>query len=315
MPVARKQPARHTVEDLLAIPEPQRCKPNARHLLPLGLLLAGCSQLERLEGADERSGVPAPVQAVLTQYCAVPGCHMGTYSPDFSVGGGGAFLDLAATSGKPYVSFGDPRNSEIALRLLGEGSAMPPATHPQPTPEELALVLGWLAGVEFPEGESTSDAAPMTGTGSGSDGTGDPPKLCSLADVQPSADPSSAIVAGDGPDDIPTVVGDTLLRNCGCHYTETTVTGYSPYVGMQSLSTLADFHADFVGVIPSMSNDMPTYLAVQARVVEESTNPMPQVICDADGTPATQNEHITQEDFDLLADWLAAGAPAGADYP
>lgn len=163
--------------------------------------------------------------------------------------------------------------------------------------------------------DATSDDGTTTGDESSSD-TGPvmpPPKPCSLAVIDPSTDPATVVEDGDGEDQIPTVIGDALVRNCGCHYTDNVMVGV--YVDYQSnaqpLHTLADFHGDFLGTFPAGFDMMPAYLAVQERVVNEKPLPMPPHGCTVDGEPG----RITMADRALFTEWLAAGAPSGAEFP
>lgn len=161
--------------------------------------------------------------------------------------------------------------------------------------------------------ESSSDGA-STDDGTSSD-TGvpmPPPKPCSLAVIDPTADLAMAVDDGDGDDQIPTVIGEALVRNCGCHYTNNVMLGvYIDYTSnAQPLVTLADFHSDFAGTFPTGFDTMPTYLAVQERVVNEKPLPMPPHGCTVEGEPG----RITTADRELFAEWLAAGAPSGAAF-
>ena len=137
------------------------------------------------------------------------------------------------------------------------------------------------------------------------------PKYCDLASVDPEADPTMVIDAGDEPGQIPTLIGEALLRNCGCHYSDD-VEGYVDYTtNTTPMDTHADFHATFNGIFPAESVGMPVYLAVEQRVVFSNPLPMPSIECDVMGELGT----ITEADLDLFADWLGAGAPDGASYP
>ena len=57
---------------------------------------------------------------------------------------------------------------------------------------------------------------------------------------------------GDGAGQIPTVVGEALLRNCGCHYTDNVTPG--EYIDYKSnkvpMATHADFHVPYAGTFP-----------------------------------------------------------------
>jgi hypothetical protein len=140
-----------------------------------------------------------------------------------------------------------------------------------------------------------------------------PPKLCSLEAIDPDADPAAVIDAGDGDTQIPTLVGEVLLRNCGCHYTDDVPLGlYVDYVSNKvPMATLADFHVLFMGTFPMGFEDQPVYAAVEQRVVEHDPLPMPPYGCGVEGEPGM----ISAADLELLADWLAAAAPDGASFP
>jgi hypothetical protein len=165
------------------------------------------------------------------------------------------------------------------------------------------------------EGATTGDTATTTDTTPPSDtGVMPPaPKLCSLAVIDPNADPTAVIDAGDAEGQIPTSVGEALLRNCGCHYTDDVPVG--PYVDYKSndqpMATLADFHGNFTGTFPMGFERMPAYVAVEERVVHSNPLPMPPFGCGVEGEPG----RISEADLQLLTDWLVAGAPDGASFP
>jgi hypothetical protein len=174
------------------------------------------------------------------------------------------------------------------------------------------------------DGGTTTEAASTGGTATDESGPTDDtatdtgvmppvPKSCALATIDPAADPAAVIDAGDGETQIPTRVGEALLRNCGCHYTDDVPIGlYVDYSSnAQPLSTLADFHGDFMGTFPMGFEDMPTYLAVELRVVDHDPLPMPPLGCGVEGEPGL----LSAADLALLTKWLAAGAPSGASFP
>ncbi|HWB82057.1 MAG TPA: hypothetical protein VG755_44145 [Nannocystaceae bacterium] len=144
-------------------------------------------------------------------------------------------------------------------------------------------------------------------------GTPPMPRPCGLEDLDPSADPDAAIDEGDAVGQIPTVIGEVLLRNCGCHYTDMVPPGYVDYISHhQEMSTLAHFHENFMGTFPTGYETMPTYLAVEQRVVFSNPLPMPSINCSIDGNP---QHRISDEDLATISDWLTAGAPDGASWP
>lgn len=159
------------------------------------------------------------------------------------------------------------------------------------------------------EGSSSDDDTMSMST------TGMPlmPRPCGLADLDPSADLDAAIDEGDAAGQIPTIVGDVLLRNCGCHYTDMVPPGLVDYSSHhQELTTWAHFHENFMGTFPQNYETMPTYLAVEQRVVFHNPLPMPSVGCTVDGDPS---HRISDEDLAVMSEWLAAGAPDGASWP
>lgn len=178
--------------------------------------------------------------------------------------------------------------------------------------------------------ESSSGAETTTGTTSGTTGPADEssddapptdlplppePKSCALETIDPDADPTMVIDAGDGVGQIPTVVGEVLLRNCGCHYNTNMLmpgSGYIDYISeSQPLATWADFHADFLGTFPVGYEKMPAYAAVERRVVFSDPLPMPPFGCGAQDEDAK----ISAADLAVLTEWLAADAPDGASFP
>lgn len=196
----------------------------------------------------------------------------------------------------------------------------------------LVLVVCGACGSSAPAGADTSSSDVATTTTSSS-GTSDAtstsggdcmptnqpppgmPKSCALATIDPDVDPTMVIDAGDGVGQIPTVVGDVLLRNCGCHYNTNTLmpgSGYIDYLSdAQPMATWADFHVNFTGTFPVGYEEMPAYLAIERRVVCSDPLPMPPFGCGAQDEDAM----IGAADLALLTDWLAADAPDGASYP
>jgi len=164
---------------------------------------------------------------------------------------------------------------------------------------------------------STSDPAttgmPTTDPDTTASDTGPMPlRLCSLEALDPSADPAAVIEYGDGEGQIPTVIGENLLRNCGCHYTDEIPPGFVDYQGnVQPMATWADFHANFLGILPMGFGDMPAHVAVNERVVNMMPLPMPAIMCQVEGEPGL----ITMADLALFTEWFAAGAPDGANFP
>lgn len=157
-------------------------------------------------------------------------------------------------------------------------------------------------------GSSTGEAMPTTVDPT--TGPPPPPKLCSLEAVDPLADPS-IVEMGDEEGLLPTVIGEALLRNCGCHYSDNPDVVVD-YIGNTVLiNTWADFHVPFIGVFPMGFEDRTVWEATQVRVVEQMPLPMPAFECGVEGEEGV----ITQADRDLFEAWFEAGAPDGANFP
>jgi hypothetical protein len=298
------------------------------------LLTCGCPALVEVEGDGVASGVPPVVQDRLTQYCAIPGCHStGAQFPDLSEGGSAATLDQSSgVTGTPFVVFGDVQGSYLALKLLPappDGTIMPPPALPPMPPQDVALILGWIAGADLSDaaddgttGESDGgDGGPGDGSGLDSAGsTGDgmtsgpgdtgggPAQVCSLQGVDPGA--ADPVDAGDGAGQIPTVVGEVLNRNCGCHYASEATAPYTALLGLgyQPMETLGDFTAAYAGINPNLYGAGSGADAIYDRVITLGTMPQP-ILCDLGGGTL-----ITAEDRDLLQTWLDAGTPDGATF-
>ena len=136
-----------------------------------------------------------------------------------------------------------------------------------------------------------------------------PPKLCSLEAVAPDADPS-VVEMGDAEGLLPTVIGEALLRNCGCHYSDNPDVAVDYLSDAVLINTWADFHVPFVGVFPMGFEDRMVWEATQVRVVDQLPVPMPSVECDVEGEDGV----ITEADKALFEAWFDAGAPDGASF-
>jgi hypothetical protein len=287
-----------------------------QRLLGTILVLAGCPAVEKAGEPGGGGGVPAAVQMRFDIYCAVPGCHIaGGQAPDLSASGSAQSITTTGTGGQ-YVVFGDTLGSYLAQRILpGSVGQMPPLTHPQLTPVDIQIILAWIAGAPFSESETDSaTSGDMTTSDTMmADMGGGEPLLCSLEVIDPSVDVADAVDAGDGAMQIPAVVGEVLVRNCGCHYTDTIPMDYGvPYTLDQGLSTLADFKGEWLGLTPGGFEGMPAYVAIAARI--DFALPMPPELCSPDGEPSEEQSAMTQEDYDLLMHWLGMEAPDGATY-
>ncbi len=157
-------------------------------------------------------------------------------------------------------------------------------------------------------GADASTAAPTTVDPT--TGPPPPPELCSLEAVDPLADPS-VVEMGDEEGLLPTVIGEALLRNCGCHYSDDPDVNVDYMSDAVLINTWADFHVPFVGVFPMGFEDRMVWEATAVRVVDQMPVPMPAFECDVEGEEGV----ITESDKALFEAWFDAGAPDGANFP
>jgi hypothetical protein len=213
----------------------------------------------------------------------------------------------ACTGAEPEPMAGTDATSEGSTVGTTALASTNGSTHEAPTDDDATTEAASTTGTATDESGPSDDTATDTGV------MPPAPKSCALATIDPEADPAAVIDAGDGEAQIPTQVGEALLRNCGCHYTDDVPIGlYVDYTSnAQPLSTLADFHGNFMGTFPMGFEDMPTYLAVELRVVDHDPLPMPPLGCGVEGEPGL----LSAADLALLTKWLAAGAPGGASFP
>lgn len=137
------------------------------------------------------------------------------------------------------------------------------------------------------------------------------PKFCSLLDVDPDATVEGVVDAGDAEGQIPTIVGEALVRNCGCHYSDNVLPMYVDFIDeTMPMATLDDFFVAFDGVFPANFDGL-VHEAIEQRVVFVDPLPMPPIECSVEGEDGT----ISQADLQIFTDWLAAGAPDGANFP
>ena len=274
------------------------------------LALGGCDQVKKIDDGTGDSGsssqVPPEVQERLTKGCAVSGCHVaGGLSPDLSEAGGGAWVSQSGAGG-PYVTFGDTKNSYIVEKMFpgpSTGGQMPPPTAPVEFNEvDQAVIVAWVAGVEFPDGDGGSEDSEGETEDTGSDLV-----LCSIDAVAPPGT-ESPVVSGDAAGMIPSAIGEALERNCGCHYTSTVSDSslYFPFSGGTQLQTLANFTNPYAGGIATYMGQ-PAWMAVQDRVINQRN--MPTAVCETE-----DGGIISDADFALFEAWFQQEVPDGASF-
>lgn len=208
----------------------------------------------------------------------------------------------------------------VALVLLGSGCPSNDEGTPAATEANGTTGTTPAASTSRPTSDSTGPATGTTDVNSSEETAAVPPppfpdfpppvpRYCGLQDIDRTTDPTTAIDAGEEAGQLPLVVGDALLRNCGCHYTDN-VEGLLDYMSDEvPMATHADFHVPFTGVFPQAFDGL-VYEAVEQRVVFVDPLPMPPIECDVVG----ENGMITEADLALFADWLGAGAPDAPNY-
>ncbi len=138
-------------------------------LLGMSLLVGGLGcGLEEVGGDGGGDMIPPAVQQAFDESCATSaGCHAsGSSLVVLSAPESSAILTAASASGGgPLVTLGDVDNSYIAQKILGGssviGGPMPPAKQSANDDVNLAIIVGWIAGV------------PLEGNGGGGGGGGD----------------------------------------------------------------------------------------------------------------------------------------------
>ncbi len=134
--------------------------------------------------------------------------------------------------------------------------------------------------------------------------TGEPPAMadCSLAGLAPGVE--SPVVSGTDAGMLPPPIGAVFEAHCGCHLVDDEaqlVEGTPPYLGTLDLRTYEDVQAPFRG--------QPTWREIERRSITQLNMP-PTYHCGLVDFGA-----LPTVDYETLADWIAAGAPDGADWP
>ncbi len=141
----------------------------------------GCG-LEPVGDSGGESEIPASVQRAFNESCATSvGCHdTGSALVVLAAGESEAILSTNSATGDALVDFGNLDGSYLAQKVLKgsgiQGGVMPPSVQSENDDFNKAVIIGWIAGVEFAEsgGESgdtggddmdTADSADSADTG------------------------------------------------------------------------------------------------------------------------------------------------------
>ena len=173
------------------------------------------------------------------------------------------------------------------------------------------LVLGCGASGSEDDGGASSESGTSTtssssgGADSSSGTTGEALQLCGLEDLKPGA--PNPIVSGDGAMQIPSDIGDILVRSCGCHLADDLAVDVMfadyPDAAPMQLETWEQWQGTYPG------SDIPLTEIVRGRVAPDAAAQMPPPACNTgDG------ESMLPEDRTTLLAWIDAGAPDGATW-
>ncbi len=266
------------------------------------LLATGCNELREVGEGGVNGGIPTRVQQAFDESCAEDGCHDATNAQaglDLTAAAAPRIIEGSSTGGIPMVTVGDVCSSYMAIKLIppGEsvcdtpiiGTSMPAGEVTQADQENVAVILGWIAGADLPGGGGE---------------TGPDAQMCGVSDVSMGALSTPVISSDSDPMTIPTDVGDVITRNCGCHLVDDPM-DFIPPVGHYDrnvpLRTWAEIHADHPNTMA------PWYESIRFRVVAQASPVlvMPQTAyCMEQDVGA-----MSQADYDILSQWLNDDAP------
>jgi hypothetical protein len=282
-------------------------------------LLGGCPAIEPIDEDDGNGGIPTEIQRIFDQSCVGDAACHGPGSATLSLDAGSSAGILTASSAQvplPLVELGNVTDSYMAIKVLPDrepdriGMLMPPPGTFELTDEDRALLVGWIGGAPLPGGGAETEG-PDDDTGDETAGEDTEEEIveqsCDLSDIAPGA--PNPVQVGTGAEQIPPNIGSALTRNCGCHYAEgpyeggPTLAGYSP-TGPLDMTTWAGFQEEHM--FPLCDSDV-AHECVRERL--DHALPMPPAQCVLE-----DGSRITDEDFERLDAWLAAGAPDGANW-
>ena len=282
----------------------ERAGPRER-LAAAALGLTACG-VERIGDPSGGPCIPPAVQAIFDARCNLgTSCHSaGSNNVSFDASESATIIGGASKQSTfPLVELGSVEGSYLAHKIMAvppvpieSGTTRMPQNADFSDPalaEDMATLLGWIAGAELP------------GCVGGSDSGGNEVLACGLADLDPGG--MDTLVAGDAAMQIPTEIGMILDTNCGCHLTTSTTLARMaipyPAAGAFAMSTWADWHSDY-GQGITMLQQARTFLA-------PPTMPMPPPGVCNDGMGNT----MPPDQRTRLLEWIDADAPDGASWP
>lgn len=286
------------------------------------LALGGCEQVKRVDDPNDGGAIPTAVQEAFDRQCNLAGCHDSAGNQQGLVLEASASASIigrmAQQSPLPLVELGNVPGSYLAIKILPDSALMelditrtmlrmPNVPITPEIQEDVAIILGWIAGAELPGGAEGGTDDTGTGSESTTAGTtGDVELLCGIDDLNPGS--TNPIVAGDGAMQIPTEIGNVLATNCGCHYIDMLNRPVPDYFqGTEAHAMAIDTWANWrLPYGPMAKSPIDESLA---RLDPASLLPMPPpASCSVSGA------NIAADDKALLVDWLMQEAPDGASW-
>lgn len=262
------------------------------------LTLAAACGVEPLEDTGEDDGIPTAVQEAFTNTCATQaGCHATTTTPPLLTPGSSATILSLNKDGKPYVDFGNVDNSYLADRLLAaNGTTVMPlgGAMTLEQEEDVALILGWIAGAMFSdigadsEGMTATSTSTTSSTTSTSTSTSGGTTSSGTTETGGETDETTAATGAYAP------LQALWLNRCtngSCHFV------FSPIMSEGvSYDNLVNATGPSTNILIAPGDLDGSYVWQRLNGIP---SPMP---------PATEPQ-LTAEELSTIEDWILAGAP------
>lgn len=265
------------------------------HLLLLAL--AGCNQLEKLDGSGGSGGgdLPPDVVSAFERSCGTsPACHAaGGQPPTLDATISSSIIGGTANgSSIPLVTLGDTANSYIAIKMLPDnviaalgstrtGARMPLgfdyATGSADTLADTETILAWIGGATFPGGGGATSGMTSGGT----------------------------TTTGDTTPTFTRVKNEIFAASCSCH-----LAAPAAFNGNLSLQ-LADAYANIVDVKSTQATTTNLITAndpAASYLYLKLTGDQATVPGGGDGTMPDNLPMLPADKLLLVEDWINAGA-------
>lgn len=258
----------------------------------------GCDQVERIEqdgDGGNQNAAPRAVQAIFDQKCATAGCHDATTAQaGLSLAPGAEIVGKPSSqSPLPLVELGNPNGSYLVVKILPtppEGTERAMALMPIGAPltgEELALIMGWIAGAPL-EGGGTGGSTGGDGSGTGGgDGVADDGGSDTGGGDTGSGEPIMASAA------VQAIFDASCTGGMGCH-------GESPALGL-SLVAGADLN-----VMTSQGDPLVVPGDAESSPLKTKLDPEPPY-----GSRMPIGTPLSPDDIATVAEWINMLSNAG----